>query len=249
MPPTPRHTDLSKLLRELEADAPTANSSRGHVPASDRDFLAGLLSRLLDERTAAAHLPKRLDELQAKLADTHDELDWLRREVSALREYKIASRTAIRNLQRENRELTEKLDTVRDLVGPSESFLCLPLCFKSENGEFLGVATGGSKHFALRDFLDLIHTRAGTSHAIARQWVRQKPDCAETEHAWRLAITEHIGTPHPRTHTIHVARQTTPRGNTVVLLQHLTFNGQPASTFLFYELFKELGKGFGEAGR
>ena len=42
------------------------------------------------------------------------------------------------------------VDRLADAVGPDEEFLMLPLVFRSEKGEFLGVSANPRKHFSLR---------------------------------------------------------------------------------------------------
>jgi len=143
-------------------------------------------------------------------------------------------------LQSVQDRIAERLDRLADAVGPDEEFLMLPLVFRSEKGEFLGVSANPRKHFSLRDFLELIDHGAGKKRNLATRWSQGK------EGRWTLCIAESPGQPLGRRHQVQVKRTKTPRGNTVALIEKLTYAGRDMPVFFLYELFRQIGKGFAE---
>lgn len=143
-------------------------------------------------------------------------------------------------LQSAQERLGERLSRLAEAVGPDEEFLMLPLVFRSEKGEFLGVSANPSKHFSLRDFLGLIDQGAGKKRNIATSWSQGG------DGNWTLCIAESPGQPLGRRHKVQVRRTKTPRGNTVVLIEKLSYGGRDMPVFFLYELFRQIGKGFSE---
>ncbi len=140
-------------------------------------------------------------------------------------------------------DLADRLARLAEAVGPEEEFLMLPLVFRSEKGEFLGVSANPRKHFSLADFLGLIDQGAGKKRNVATGWSRDGEKC------WTLCMTEDPGQPRERRHRVRVRRTTTPRGNTVALIEKLSYGGRDMPVFFLYELFRQIGKDFSGTGR
>lgn len=195
-----------------------------------------------------------VSELLARLQDTLGEsggLEELLARMAALESRNAELEGEVRRLAREVVRLgTERLDLEKrtrkqfrqfhDRIGPSANFLSLPLVFRSEKGEYLGVSDRQRQHFALADFISLIETNARRTRAVDMRWKQPK------RNTWCLELVENPEQPLlERHHRVSVRRQKTPKGNTVALLEQVNFNGQDMPVFFFYELFKEIGKGLG----
>lgn len=135
--------------------------------------------------------------------------------------------------------LLRRIDGLHNTVGPGEDLLALPLVFRSEEGEYLGVSDKAQKHFSLRDFLALVSDNGGSRRSLALAWQRPDP------HAWQLTIRELPGLHRrERRHHLTLRQQTTPRGNTVACIEDLRVAGRPMPVFFLYELFRQIGRGF-----
>ena len=119
-------------------------------------------------------------------------------------------------------------DTSRDASpAPPPGLLEHPLVVRSDKGEFLGIAGTRSRHFRLRDLLEIMAS--------------QHPDAAtlsweQAGAAWILTI------PTPDSHVLTLEPTTTPRGNQVTLLSSLAVAGQPAPPGFLHAFLRQLGK-------
>lgn len=146
-------------------------------------------------------------------------------------------RAEIARLRAEKERLAEQMSELRQTLGPGEEFRWLPLVFRSEKGEFLGVSAGSHKHFSLADFLGLLERG---DRSVAVRWADGHKD------RWLLHLVEGPGLCDERRHHLAVRRTNTPKGNRVVLIERLHFAGRDVPVFFLYELFKQFGRGFAE---
>lgn len=186
--------------------------------------VAVLRGEMIDLRRTAEKLASRVTSLTDEVRDDRGGREGLEADVD-----RLAGAQA---------RLAERLDRLAEAVGPDEEFLMLPLVFRSERGEFLGVSANPRKHFSLTDFLSLIDQGAAAHGSVATQWAHGGEDC------WVLCITEGPGRPLERRHQVRVRRTATPRGNTVALIEKLTYGGRDMPVFFLYELFRRIGQGF-----
>lgn len=194
------------------------------VPGSFGELAAGL-------GKLKAELPKTLEEVKAEAfaAREQDRRAWAR-EAAELR-------AEIARLRAEKERLAEQMAELRQTLGPGEEFRRLPLVFRSEKGEFLGVSAGSHKHFSLADFLGLLERG---DRSVAVRWADGSKD------RWLLHLVEGPGLCDERRHHLAVRCTKTPKGNQVVLIERLSFAGRDVPVFFLYELFKQFGRGFGE---
>jgi hypothetical protein len=101
---------------------------------------------------------------------------------------------------------------------PSATMLSLPLVIRSEEGDFLGVAGRTGGRFSLTDFLELMEQHAPEAASMGVQWSKTAED-------WHLSLSwgEAAGLD---THSLSLQEITTPKGNSVVLLDSLRIGGQ-----------------------
>ena len=137
-------------------------------------------------------------------------------------------------------QLHHHLHSARNGSGlPPESLLKLPLVVRNEHGEYLGVA-GKTKHFSLREFVNIIRKNSGADKNIALAW-EQSPD------GWSLAIhsqDRETGTSHK--HVLEVAETMTPSNNRVARLTSLTIDNHIVPKPFLLILLKKIKDGFDE---
>ncbi len=191
-----------------------------------------------DASRAAAD--RRVEELSAELRRLAEELGAVRQEAARLAgQVGQLSRDRQESLERQE-QLEARLSELEALQGPSPDFLRLPLVFRSEQGEFLGVTDKQtSQHFSLRDFVYIIHKNAGGRTDVDTSWRRSGGA------GWRLLIRETApATGRSKSHHVDVERFATPKGNLVARLVDLCFDGQAMPPFFVYELFRQIGRDF-----
>lgn len=216
---------------------------------------SGLIGRLASEQAVLRQETGRLaidlaeerakaGRLKDELALARDALEHMARDLDRIREENCRLAARLSEMLRERQEMEERLDArlsaLEALQGPSVDFMRLPLVFKSEQGEFLGVSDRQtSQHFSLRDFVYLIHKNAGGRKDVDTVWQRLGGA------GWRLVIHESAPLSGRRkSHHVDVERFTTPMGNLVARLVDLCFDGQTMPPFLVYELFRQIDRDF-----
>lgn len=183
---------------------------------------------------------ERIAELCAELRRLTGELDAVRQEAARLAgQVGQLTRDRLESLERQER-LEARLNEMEALQGPPADFLRLPLVFRSEQGEYLGVTDKqSSQHFSLRDFVCIIHKNAGGRTDVDTSWQRSG------NAGWRLIIRETASvTGRSKSHYVDVERFATPKGNLVAKLMDLCFDGQTMPPFFVYELFRQIGRDF-----
>jgi DNA-binding transcriptional MerR regulator len=222
---------------------------RCEVLARDQALVRSTVAILWREYKRWRAVPGGYEALGAGLEDVRRELAEARVAQAGAEERLGELAAEVQALRREKAELElrfeRRLDELADVVGPSDEFLSLPLVFKSEKGEFLGVSDKARKHFSLKDFLGLIEARGVSERSLSLSWKRG------AKGGWQLGLREYPGQPErERRHVIELKARRTPKGNQVACLERLHFGGQDMPVFFFYELFKQFGKGLaGEGGR
>ncbi|EMG37554.1 putative transcriptional regulator [Desulfocurvibacter africanus PCS] len=183
---------------------------------------------------------ERIVELSTELRRLTGELDAVRQEAARLAgQVGQLTRDRLESLERQER-LEARLNELEALQGPPAEFLRLPLVFRSEQGEYLGVTDKqSSQHFSLRDFVCIIHKNAGGRTDVDTSWQRSG------NAGWRLVIRETASsTGRSKSHYVDVERFATPKGNLVAKLMDLCFDGQTMPPFFVYELFRQIGRDF-----
>lgn len=182
----------------------------------------------------------RIEELAIEMRRLAEELVAMRQEAARLAgQVDRMSRDRQESLERQE-HLEARLSELEALQGPSADFLRLPLVFRSEQGEYLGVTDKqNSQHFSLRDFVYIIHKNAGGRTDVDTGWRRSG------NAGWRLVIRETApATGRRKGHHVDVERFVTPKGNLVAKLVDLCFDGQTMPPFFIYELFRQIGRDF-----
>lgn len=110
---------------------------------------------------------------------------------------------------------------------PPQELLGNPLVVHSPKGEFLGIAGTRSRHFRLRDLLDILAAKHPGAPA---------PAWSKTGAAWVLTL------PLPDEHVLGLESTTTPRGNQVTLLSSLAVAGQPVPQSFLHAFLRQIGK-------
>ena len=115
---------------------------------------------------------------------------------------------------------------------PPSGLLDNPLVVRSEQGEFLGIAGTRSRHFRLRDLLDLM---------AAKHPASQPPAWTRTGAAWTLTFP--LGAePYRQDHTLAVESCTTPRGNQVTQLTTMAVADKPVPHSFLHAFLRQLRK-------
>ncbi|MGE4194279.1 MAG: helix-turn-helix domain-containing protein [Pseudodesulfovibrio sp.] len=108
---------------------------------------------------------------------------------------------------------------------PSDAFLNTPIVIRNDQGEFLGVPG----RLPLSGFVAILTRDAEETGSVRTFWTRQ-------EDAWVFTMDA----PDGNSHALHFVSTTTPRGNLVVLLEHLDLNGSRTSPQFLQEFFRQV---------
>lgn len=105
---------------------------------------------------------------------------------------------------------------------PPRRLLTLPLVIQSEDGDFLGVAGKSRGRFSINDFKAMLMAHFSSNERYSYFWQL-------TPNGWLLAL-EQKDAEVPKNLAFVVEQKTTPRGNDVALIQHVTINGVDEET-------------------
>lgn len=243
----PEHTaDTLRRIAELCQQGLNAGEIKkrlagtGECAEPNRSERASEVIQGVARDAASIAADKRVEELSAELRKIAEELGVVRQEAARLAgQVSQLNRDRQESLERQE-HLEARLAELEALQGPSSDFLRLPLVFRSEQGEYLGVTDKqNSQHFSLRDFVHIIHKNAGGRTDVDTSWRRSG------NAGWRLAIRETAAaTGRQKGHHVDVERFVTPKGNLVARLVDLCFDGQAMPPFFVYELFRQIGRDF-----
>jgi len=210
------------------------------VLRSEMQYMAGELGLL---RSEVRRLTGELEAARGKVGDLTVQVQELRRnqeDQQGQQDQEGLERRLEALILEQGERLGLRLAELETMQGPASDFLRLPLVFRSEQGEYLGVSDKqSSQHFSLRDFIHLVYTSAGQRKDVDTTWQRSGTA------GWRLIIRERAPlTGRSKSHHVDVERFLTPKGNLVARLAELCFDGQAVPPFFVYELFRQIGQDF-----
>ncbi|NDV27301.1 MerR family transcriptional regulator [Desulfovibrio sp. JC010] len=183
---------------------------------------------------------------QTELRDLREELSTLRtekRKLSAETNERIMDMAMeIGRLKRDRAELFRLLragDTGPDESSfPSSGYLANPLVIRNSEGEYLGVAGKGRKHFSLEDFVKLLENSITSHRSVDLEW-------KESGGQWVLVIdASESGAATQKKIVLVTEENVTPNNNTVVRIDSMEINGKAVPGALLFSLFKQIRESF-----
>ncbi|EPR44038.1 hypothetical protein dsx2_1966 [Desulfovibrio sp. X2] len=241
--PEPEPEAAAEALARLEEGMARLEERLG--PLREFGLVRNTVAILWREYKRHRAAPDALERLEGEVRALRGEATELARSLAEARREAAEAQAGCRRLADESARLAAaqtrlagRVEEVLESAGPEEEFLRLPLVFRSERGEFLGVSAQGQRHFSLADFVRLLRRGGRTSRSVAMRWAR----CGDGR--WQLGIVEQPGQRTERRHRIRVGRTRTPKGNMVALIETLAYDGQDVPVFFLYELFKRFGRDF-----
>jgi hypothetical protein len=115
---------------------------------------------------------------------------------------------------------------------PHRALLTMPLVIQSPDGEFLGVAGRTRGRFSINDLKAMLMTHFEGSERFSVQW-------QYTDNGW-LMLLEQKDLSDPYSLAVLVDETTTPRGNNVALIEHLTINGKDENPVEMYNFINRI---------
>ena len=117
---------------------------------------------------------------------------------------------------------------------PPKQLLSLPLVIKTEDDEFLGVAGRSRGRFNISDLKAVLMDNFFGSKRYHSHWEK-------TPNGWLLVLAQKDADKEEQHNLAMLVNQTTtPRGNNVALIQHLTINGHDEKTLEVPNFIKEI---------
>ncbi|SME92250.1 MerR HTH family regulatory protein [Desulfovibrio gilichinskyi] len=185
---------------------------------------------------------------QSEIRDLRDEVASLRSEKHKL-EAQVNERVLdlameIGQLKRDRVELFRLLRKGGVSSGPDESsfpstaYLERPLVIRNSEGEYLGVAGKGRKHFSLEDFVKLLENSVNSHRSVDLKWEKK-------DSSWVLVITAHEDVSGDEKSIVLVTEENvTPNNNTVVRIVTMNINDKNVPDALLFSLFKQIRDSF-----
>ncbi len=121
-------------------------------------------------------------------------------------------------------------------ASPDADFMALPMVIRNDTGDFLGI-TGSEGHLSIQGFRELMRRKAGAGQPLPVRWKR-------LDEAWVMHMGGFGNGPDGQTHTLHLERTTTPRGNEVVWLKSLLVADDPMPEAFLHRFLRQLRKDF-----
>ncbi|WBF66347.1 helix-turn-helix domain-containing protein [Desulfovibrio subterraneus] len=115
---------------------------------------------------------------------------------------------------------------------PHRALLTMPLVIQSPDGEFLGVAGRTRGRFSINDLKAMLMSHFEGSERFTVQW-------QYTDNGW-LMLLEQKDLSDPYSLAVLVDETTTPRGNNVALIEHLTINGKDENPVEMYNFINRI---------
>ncbi|MFV0350198.1 MAG: MerR family transcriptional regulator [Halodesulfovibrio sp.] len=115
---------------------------------------------------------------------------------------------------------------------PHRALLTMPLVIQSPEGEFLGVAGRTRGRFSINDLKAMLMSHFEGSERFSVQW-------QYTDNGW-LMLLEQKELSDPYSLAVLVDETTTPRGNNVALIEHLTINGKDENPVEMYNFINRI---------
>ncbi|TIH19942.1 MerR family transcriptional regulator [Marinifilum sp. JC120] len=184
---------------------------------------------------------------QTELRDLREEVSTLRsekRKLSADTNERIMDMAMeIGSLKRDRAELFRLLRAGGG-IGPDESsfpssdYLERPLVIRNSEGDYLGVAGKGRKHFSLEDFVKLLENSVNSHRSVDLNW-------KEESGQWVLVIDASEGQSASQKKIVLVTEENvTPNNNTVVRIESMEINSKAVPGALLFSLFKQIRESF-----
>ncbi len=121
---------------------------------------------------------------------------------------------------------------------PSSGYLERPLVIRNSEGDYLGVAGKGRKHFSLEDFVKLLENSVNSHRSVDLEW-------KESNGQWVLVIDASESGPGSQKEIVLVTEENvTPNNNTVVRIDSMEINGKEVPGALLFSLFKQIRESF-----
>ncbi len=115
---------------------------------------------------------------------------------------------------------------------PPRALLTMPLVIQSPDGEFLGVAGRTRGRFCINDLKAMLLNHYSGSERYSAHWQL-------TGNGWLMTL-EQKESIDPYTLALLVEQTTTPRGNNVALIEHLTINGRDENPVEMYNFINRI---------
>lgn len=115
---------------------------------------------------------------------------------------------------------------------PPRALLTIPLVIQSPDGEFLGVAGRTRGRFCINDLKAMLMNHYEGIRRYSSHWQM-------TENGWLMTL-EQKDSPDPHNLAMLVEKTTTPRGNDVSLIEHLTINGRDENPVEMYNFINKI---------
>ncbi|UZP66575.1 helix-turn-helix domain-containing protein [Desulfovibrio mangrovi] len=115
---------------------------------------------------------------------------------------------------------------------PPRTLLTMPLVIQSPEGEFLGVAGRTRGRFNINDLKAMLMSHYEGNQRFTMQWQL-------TDNGW-LMLLEQKELSDPYSLAVLVEQTTTPRGNNVALIEHLTINGKDENPVEMYNFINRI---------
>lgn len=219
-------------------------SGAGLEPGSDMETMIKGLSSVLGKVT---DMLSNQVLFQSELRDLREEVATLRsekRRLSADTNERIMDMAMeIGQLKRDRSELFSLLRASGD-SGPDESsfpsskYLERPLVIQNLEGEYLGVAGKGRKHFSLEDFVRLLENSVNSHRSVDLEWKKK-------DGQWVLVIDASEGQSSAQKKIVLVTEENvTPNNNIVVRIDSMEINGKTVPSALLFSLFKQIRESF-----
>ncbi|MDC7217545.1 MAG: MerR family transcriptional regulator [Spirochaetales bacterium] len=230
------------LVENIKNDQQLINGA-GLESSSDMETVIKGLSSVLGK---VSDLLSNQALFQAELRDLREEVSTLRtekRKLSAETNERIMDMAMeIGRLKRDRAELFRLLRAGE--AGPDESsfpasdYLERPLVIRNSEGEYLGVAGKGRKHFSLEDFVKLLENSINSHRSVDLEW-------QEKGGQWTLVIDASEGQVSSQKKIVLVTEENvTPNNNTVVRIDSMEINGKAVPGALLFSLFKQIRESF-----
>ena len=121
---------------------------------------------------------------------------------------------------------------------PSTAYLERPLVIQNSEGDYLGVAGKGRKHFSLEDFVKLLENSVNSHRSVDLKWEKK-------DSSWVLVITANEDVSGDEKAIVLVTEENiTPNNNTVVRIVTMSINEKNVPDALLFSLFKQIRDSF-----
>jgi len=230
------------LVNTINYDPQLINSA-GLEPSSDMQTVIKGLSSVLGK---VSDLLSNQALFQVELRDLREELSTLRsekRKLSAETNERIMDMAMeIGRLKRDRAELYRLLKAGNnepdDSSFPTAEYLEQPLVIRNSEGEYLGVAGKGRKHFSLEDFVKLLEDSVTCHRSVDLKW-------KDNGGKWVLVIdASESDAPAQKKIVLVTEENVTPNNNTVVRIDSMEINGKSVPGALLFSLFKQIRESF-----